>query len=167
MVVDATSIIHPADVDNVLAEIARTAVTERELTPRPIEDLRAAASRGNIVLLRHDGELIGWAVREVLRPGLSEIGMLFITPAFRTPAAFIRLARELANVPEALILATYDTALVRLAVLEFGFREASLGEVIIRSRGRFLTKRLSAESRLAVREHTRHARPLCAIREAR
>ena len=150
-----------------LAEIARTAVTEPELTPRPIEDLRVAASRGNVVLLRHDGELIGWAVREVLRPGLFEIGMLYITPTFRTPAAFICLARELANVPEALILATYDPALVRLAVLEFGFREASLGEVIIRSHGRFLSKRLSAESRRAVREHTRNARPLCAIRETR
>jgi len=162
VVVNATSSIDPADLSDVLAEIARFAATEPALTPRPIEDLRAAASRGNIVVLRH-----GWAVREVLRPGLAEIGMMYIKPAFRTPAAFIRLARELTNVPEALILATYDSALLRLAVLEFGFREASLGQVIMRSRGRFLVKRLSAESRRAVREHTRTARPLCAIREAR
>lgn len=167
MVVNATSSIDPVDLGDVLAEIARFAATEPALTPRPFEDLRAAASRGNVVVLRHDGGLIGWGVREVLRPGLTEIGMMFIKPAFRTPAAFIRLARELANVPEALILATYDSALVRLAVLEFGFREASLGQVIVRSRGRFLVKRLSAESRRAVREHTRTARPLCAIREAR
>jgi hypothetical protein len=102
VVVNATSSIDPVDLGDVLAEIARVAATEPALTPRPIEDLRAAASRGNVVVLRHDGGLIGWGVREVLRPGLAEIGMMYIKPAFRTPAAFIRLARELANVPEAL-----------------------------------------------------------------
>lgn len=166
MVVEATSVLGPASVDDVVSEIMETASTEPGLTPRPFAELRAAATRGDIVVLRHDGDLIGWALREVLRPGLLEIGLMYVKPAHRSPTAFIRLARALADVPEALVLATYDPAMVRLAVREFGFRETTLRQVIAKSRGRFLLKRLSAPSRRAVRDHTRVARPLFAIREA-
>jgi hypothetical protein len=62
------------------------------------------------------------------------------------------------------VLATYDQALIRQAVLEFNFREAGLFEVIIRSRGKFITKRFARGSRKAVKEHRSQGKALFAIR---
>lgn len=156
----------PATALEVISEIYKTSLVEPNHTPRSIESLTATAARGDLVILEQNGTLAGWGIREDLTRELKEVGLMFIKPEFRSASTFIALARELSNVPVALILATYDEALIRQAVLEFGFREATLLQVILRSRGRFLTKRLNRTSRRAVAEHTRNAKPLFAIRES-
>jgi hypothetical protein len=163
MALVATPVLEGA-IENILEEIHTTALAENSLTPRSVESLRAAAQAGDLVILKNDNQLVGWGIREELRPGLKEVGLMFINPEFRSAASFILLARELANVRDSLILATYDAALIRQAVIEFGFREASLMQVIIASRGRFVTKRLNSSSRAAVAQHTKTAKPLFAIR---
>jgi len=164
MAVIATPVLEGA-IENILEEIHNTVLAENSLTPRSVESLRAVAQAGDLVILKNDNQLVGWGIREELRPGLKEVGLMFIKPEFRSAASFILLARELANVPDGLILATYDAALIRQAVIEFGFREASLLPVIIASRGRFVTKRLNRSSRTAVAQHTKTGKPLFAIRD--
>jgi len=163
MALVATPVLEGA-IENILEEIHTTVLAENSLTPRSVESLRAAAQAGDLVILNNDNQLVGWGIREELRPGLKEVGLMFIKPEFRSAASFILLARELANVSDGLILATYDAALIRQAVIEFGFREASLMQVIIASRGRFVTKRLNSSSRAAVAQHAKTAKPLFAIR---
>lgn len=151
-------------IQEILEEIQHTSLIETKLTPRSAESLQLVAHAGDLVILRHENQLVGWGIREELRPGLKEVGLMFIKPDFRSASSFILLARELANVPDALILATYDAALIRQAIIEFGFREASLFQVIVASRGSFVTKRLNRASRTAVAQHTKSAKPLFAIR---
>lgn len=164
MALSVTSTVNVREIESILRDISSTAITEPGLTPRPIAVLRAAAVRNDLVVLLADGVLAGWGVRETLCPGLKEIGLLYVKPAFRSPSAFMLLARELAETPDALVLATYDPALLRLAITEFDFRPATLGRVVVQSSGKFITKRLTRASRRAVREHTREATPLFAIR---
>lgn len=164
MAVVATPVLEGA-IENILEEIHNTVLAENSLTPRSVESLRAVAQAGDLVILKNDNQLVGWGIREELRPGLKEVGLMFIKPEFRSAASFILLARELANVSDGLILATYDAALIRQAVIEFGFREASLMQVIIASRGRFVTKRLNSSSRSAVAQHTKTGKPLFATRD--
>lgn len=164
MALAATPVLE-GSIERILEEIHNTALTEAKLTPRSVESLRAVALAGDLVILNSDNSLVGWGIREELRPGLKEVGLMFIKPEFRSAASFILLARELANVRDSLILATYDAALIRQAVIEFGFREASLLQVIIASRGRFVTKRLNRSSRTAVAQHTKTGKPLFAIRD--
>ena len=164
MALVATTVLE-GSIQEILEEIHDTALTETKLTPRSVESLRAVALAGDLVILKSDNHLVGWGIREELRPRLKEVGLMFIKTEFRSATSFILLARELANIPDSLILATYDAALIRQAVIEFGFREASLMQVIIASRGRFVTKRLNRSSRAAVSQHTKTGRPLFAIRD--
>jgi hypothetical protein len=152
-------------IEAVLAEIHKTSTTEKNLTPRSIESLKVTASQGDLILLKADEALAGWGIREQLQPGLKEVGLMFIKPEYRSALSFIVLARALSNTPDALILATYDPALIRQSVLKFGFREISLFQVVLKSGGKFITKRLNRSSRAAVSEHTRRAKPLFSFRE--
>lgn len=167
MALSVTSTLNREAVESLVMDIAATALSEPGLTPRPIAEISAAAARGDLVVLHDDNVVAGWGVRETLRPGLKEIGLLYVKPTFRSPSAFMLLARELAAAPDALVLATYEPALVRLAITEFEFGPATLGQVVAKSRGQFLVKRLSRDSRRAVRDHTRNAKPLFAIRGKR
>lgn len=149
---------------SVLPEIHETGFNNPNLTPRSLEALLDIAEKGDLVLIKVDNQVAGWGIREVLTKKFKEIGMMFIKPEYRSPSAFIALARGLADDRSAMVLATYDKALIRQAVLEFHFREAGLLEVIIRSRGRFITKRLSPASRRAVAEHRSQGKAMFAIR---
>jgi hypothetical protein len=148
----------------VLPEIYETGFRDPNLTPRSLETLGEIANKGDLVLIKVDDKVAGWGIREVLTKNFKEIGMMFIKPEYRSPGAFIALARGLADDPSSMVLATYDKALIRQAVLEFNFREVGLLEVIIRSRGRFITKRLTKASREAVTEHRSQGKALFAIR---
>ena len=152
------------DVLLAVTEIYETSVSHPNLTPRSLEELKAIAMRGDIVLIKANETLIGWGIREVLTKTLKEVGLMFIKPEFRSASAFSALAKGLAEDPGELILATYDPSLIRHAVLEFGFKEANLVQVVIKSRGRFLAKRLSKDSRRAVAGHLKEFKPLFAIR---
>jgi hypothetical protein len=157
-------ITNPTEVLLAVPEIYATSVSHPNLTPRTLDQLKAIASRGDIVLIKANEDLIGWGIREVLTKNLKEVGLMFIKPEFRTASAFAALARGLAADSGGLVLASYDPSLIRHAVLEFGFREANLIQVIIKSRGRFLAKRLSKDSRRAVAGHLKSSKPLFAIR---
>jgi hypothetical protein len=149
---------------DVLPEIYEIGFSDPNLTPRSLATLGKLASQGDLVLIKVDNKVAGWGIREALTKNLKEIGMMFIKPEYRSPSAFITLARALAADPTAMVLATYDKALIRQAVLEFNFREVGLLTVVIRSRGRFITKRLTRSSRKAVVEHRSQGEALFAIR---
>lgn len=153
--------------EKILREIDETSQNTPELTPRPISTLRQLAESGNLVAAFTGDELAGWGVREPLGRGVVELGMAYVKPRFRKTNAFELLVRELTNCDEACLFATYLPGLIRYTVREHGFRESSLGEFAIRSRGRFIFNRLSPARRRAVRTHLATARPLYAIREGR
>ena len=151
-------------ITSILPEIHEMGFRDPNLTPRSLEALDEIVAKGDLVLIKSNNQVAGWGIREELTKNFKEIGMMFIKPEYRSPSSFIALARGLANDPCAMVLATYDQALIRQAVLEFNFREAGLLEVIIRSRGKFITKRLARASRKAVKEHRSQGKALFAIR---
>ena len=167
MALVATALSAAADNVATIQEICDRSASESSLTPRSLETLRAVANSGDLIVLLNDGSLAGWAIRERLTPKVKEVGLMFVKPEFRSPTAFALLAREVTNDPAELLFATYEPALIRFVIAELGFRASSLWQLTLRSRGRFITKRLSRETRAAVAEHTRTAKPLFAIRAAR
>lgn len=149
-----------------IQKIQAVSNTEANHTPRTIASLVETANRGDLLVVRIADEIIGWGIRENLTENLKEVGLMFIQPKYRSAAAFNLLARALSETPEALVLASYDPALIRHSVVEYGFREVSLITVILRSRGKFLTKRINSASRRAVAAHVQKAKPRFALRES-
>lgn len=166
MAVVVTTTLEPEDVDDVLSEINRISVKTHELTPRSVEALRGLLVQNNLVMVFVDGQLAGWGVREPLARGVFELGMTFVRPEFRSTTAFDRLAHELVSGNRTFLVATYKPELVRYLEREFGFRQSHLTEFIWLSRGRFLSKRLSRESRRAVRSHLKNAKPFYTLKDS-
>ena len=136
-----------------------------ELTPRPLETLHELAREGRLVLLHSDGKLAGWAAIERLTKNLSELGMVYIRPEYRSAKAFDTLIQEIAKRPERMLLATYTGAIMRYAGKVWKSREITLAKAIWISRGRFLTKRLNPESRESIQGRLASATPRYALIE--
>lgn len=138
-----------------------------ELTPRPITVLRELAKDGRLVLIHSGGQLAGWAAVEHLTSNLSELGMVYVKPEFRSAEAFDALIQEIAKRPERMLLATYTGAIMRYAAKVWQAREIGLLKAILLSRGRFLTKRLNPNSRESIRGRLANANPRYALVERR
>ncbi|MEO0024706.1 MAG: hypothetical protein RL196_1147 [Actinomycetota bacterium] len=167
MALVATNKHDPSTLSALLTEIEQRVLAEPGLTPRSRRALQKVANSGDLILLWSEGNLAGWGVRERLAPSVKEVGLMFVKPEFRGAVAFAELARELTNDRATLIMASYDPALIRYVVAKCAFQRASLGDVALRSWGRFITKRLSKTARTAVRQHTSLAKPQFAIRGKR
>jgi len=61
------------------------------------------------------------------------------------------------------VFATYDPALIRYGERVWGCHPTSLFWVTLLSRGRFITKRLNANTRATVNSHLKDRKPLFAI----
>lgn len=149
--------------DDLLAEIERESAASAELTPRSRETLERLAEAGDLVVAFEDGVLAGWGIREPLAPGLKELGMVFVKPQFRSAGVFAPLAHRLVEAGFNYVVATYNPAMVRFVQREFGFVPTTLGHVIRRSRGRFLTKRFDRRSRHSIGRRIARSTPLYAI----
>ena len=167
MALSASSLHSKAAAELIIQEIGRLTSTSDDLTPRSEAALRAVAKNGDLIALYNDGTLAGWGIRERLCPGVKEVGLMFIKPEFRSATAFAALTDALGNDDSTLVIATYDPALIRNLIAKHGFKTSTLAKVAWISRGRFITKRLSRETRQAVASHTAKAKPLFAVRAAR
>ena len=148
-------------------EIFKVTSTLVELTPRPLQTLKQLATEGRLVLIHSDGRLVGWAAIERLTKNLSELGMVYVKPEYRSARAFDALIQEAAKRPERMLLATYTGAIMRYASKVWLAKEISLARAILLSRGRFLTKRLGAKSRESIRGRMTKAKPRYALIERR
>lgn len=150
----------------ILEKIFEITSAEPRLTPRSLEKLKRLARDKNVLVAYVDGQLSGWAIREPLGGKVYELGLFYVMPQFRSEDVFSHLCPALLSRSGTYIFATYNARLMNLAKQKFGFRETKLVELALKSRGRFITKRLDAESRRSVKEKMRDEKPILAIREA-
>ena len=151
------------DKDQVIAEIQRISEKQPELTPRPKLVLEKALKEGNLALVQDNDELIGWALVEPLTKNISEIGLVFIKPEFRSPAVFDLLMKLVSKRPEKMLLATYDKSLIRYVQKAWKAEQLSLAKVIWLTRGKFVLKRMDKLSRGAIKRKIAKSKPLYAI----
>lgn len=146
-----------------LAEIHAISTASAALTPRSMEVLTRALEDGRLVIGFVDGTLAGWGLKESLGRSVYELGMTYTKPEFRGHPVFDGVTRRLVEPGATYVFATYDPAIVAYMRRRFGFRESSLGEVLWRSRGRFLFKRLDRASRSSIGARLSVRTPLYAI----
>jgi hypothetical protein len=147
--------------------IYRETLSLAELTPRTLKTLEHLAEVNRLAIIKVDGELAGWAAVEQLTRNLSELGMVYVKPAFRCAEAFGALIREVAKHDEPILLATYNPALIRYATKAWNGREIGLAAAIKLSHGKFLTKRLGASSRKSIKSRIKTSKPRYALIERR
>lgn len=151
------------DLEGLVKEIFTTSDSQPELTPRSAELLEKLAHAGNLAVIYVDDQLAGWAAVEPLTRKVAEVGLVYVKPEFRSAAVFQELMKLVAARPEKMLLATYDPALIRYVVGVWKAKPISLFGAILVSHGKFLTKRLDAESRKAIRNKLQKGKPLFAI----
>lgn len=149
----------PSLVPGYLAEIEQIVSQRADLTPRSRKTLDQLATQNRIAFLLEGKNLAGWALIEELKPNLSELGMAYIKPEHRGPSAFHALCRLLSTQDERLVLATYDDALISYAKTVWRWKEKSLWQVVLLSRGKFITKRLDRSSRSSIQERMKTKKP--------
>ena len=163
MAITATFKIASAKIPATVTEIFKVSSAQAELTPRSIERLTELAKAETLALVYQDQELIGWAAIEKLTNNLSEIGMVYLKPDYRSPEAFNALMQLVAARKDNYLLATYDQALIRYVKSAWQAKETTLFGAILRSNGKFLTKRLNSESRKSINKRLKHSKPSYAI----
>jgi hypothetical protein len=149
--------------NEVLTAIFDVSVATPELTPRSRETLVDALADGRLVMAFVDGELAGWGLREPLGRNLVELGLTYTKPQFRSEPVLRGVAELLVAPGNSCVLATYEPRIIAYMVRRFGFRQCTLGEIVRRSRGRFLFKRFDRASRAAIRSRLKHRTPHYAI----
>jgi len=143
----------------VVDEIYETTKKQPELTPRSKEELIALARDGNLALVYVDETLAGWGAFEPLVKNVHEVGMVYIKPELRTTEVFNALMNAIGARTEDKVAASYDPAYIRYVVRAWGGKYSSLLEVLWRSRGKFLTKRLNSQSRKAIQNRMKEKKP--------
>lgn len=148
---------------NTLSEIHAISTATAELTPRSMAVLERALADGRLVIGFVDGTLAGWGLKEPLGRGVFELGMAYTKPEFRGFPVFVGVTQRLVAPGSTYVFATYDPKAVAYMRRRFGFRETTLGEVVRRSRGRFLLKRLDRASRRSIASRIATLTPKYAI----
>jgi len=163
MAITATFEIEPTKLPAVVKEIFEVTSAQAELTPRSVEKLTALAKANTLAVVYKDKSLIGWAAVEKLTNNLSEIGMVFIKPEHRSAEVFNALMQLVAKRKDTYLLATYDQSLIRYVKTVWNAKETNLLGAIVRSKGKFLNKRLNSESRRSIKSRLKETKPSYAI----
>ncbi len=163
MAITATFQITPAKLPQVVKEIFEVTSSQAELTPRSVEKLTELAKATTLAVVYDEDLLIGWAAVEKLTKNLSEIGMVYLKPEFRSAEAFNALMQLVARRKDTYLLATYDQSLIRYVKTVWNAKETNLLGAIIRSKGKFIAKRLNSESRKAIKTRLKETKPSYAI----
>ena len=153
--------------DSALEEIYEISQSELGLTPRKLQTLKLLARDGHVIAAFKGDELVAWALREPLTKNCYELGMFFVKPKHRGLEVFLQICPALVTREGSYIFATYNQKLLDYAIKDWGFREATIAQVTLKSRGKFITKRLDKETRASVSRKMKQAKPLLAIRDAR
>lgn len=168
LAIKVTSQLKPELREQVVAEVfTTTSELAKELTPRSLETLFHLSNEKRLITAFQDDQLIGWAVVEKLTKNVSELGMAYVKPKFRRKGVLHKMLDEASNRPEVLVLASYSPELIEYGVNRWEARRASLWEVALISRGRFITKRLKSRTRTTVNQHLSERKPLFAITDRR
>lgn len=168
LAVTVTSELAEAKLHLVVNEIFEiTSAQPHQLTPRSEETLFALAASNRLITAYQDGVLIGWAVVEKLAKNVSELGMAYVKPEFRRTGVLHKMLEQASNRPELLIIASYSEELIEYGVQHWGARKVKLWQVVLASRGRFITKRLNAKTRTTVNQHLSESKPLFVFTDRR
>ena len=165
MAITATFQIDPEKLQTVVRQIYETTSALAELTPRSEERLTELANANTLAVVYKENEIIGWAAVEKLTKNMSEIGMVYLKPEHRSAEAFNALMQLVAKRKDTYLLATYDQVLIRYVKSAWKAKETNLLGAILRSRGKFLSKRLNSESRQSISTRLKHSKPSYAIVE--
>lgn len=164
MVVTFTHYLDSCTSDLVIEEILNISNAQsNEVTPRPRFVIEQAARNNNLYLAFSGLELIGWALAEPLTKSVTELGMAYVKPSFRNERVLHGLLGEVAKRPERIIIATYSQPLLDYAKQTWNCQEINLFVVALITRGRFITKRLNADTRKHVNAHMKAGKPKFAI----
>jgi hypothetical protein len=163
MAITATFNIPKEQLVKVVTEIFEVTSKLAELTPRSLDTLTELAKTNALAVVYQGAEIIGWAAVEQLTNTLSEIGMVYIKPEFRSAESFNALMQLVSKRKDNYLLATYDQALIRYVKTVWNAKETNLFGAVIRSRGKFLTKRMNAASRASISSRMKTSKPSYAI----
>jgi len=164
MALRATTECPPHSTNAIVEEIVRvTNDHSDELTPRSAETLMQLLAEQRLCLIFSGEVLAGWAVIEPLTKRLSELGMAYVKPEFRGVGVLRELLQLTAMRSERIVYATYSRELLDYSVASWGCTELKLWQVVLLSRGKFITKRLDRKTRATVRAHLDKRKPLFAI----
>ena len=108
MAITATFQIEPALISHVVSQIHEVTAAEPGLTPRSIARLTELAQSEKLAVLFADGKLAGWAAVEKLTKNISELGLLYLKPEYRSAGNFNALAQLILNSAVRNLLAQID-----------------------------------------------------------
>jgi len=133
-----------------------------ELTPRSLQQLQTLSEKRLIAVARDGKKIIGWVISEPLANRVFELGLGFVEKPYRGRNILYKMLELLVeDKGSSYVFATFEPRIMQSMREEFGFTSSSLKEVILISKGRFVTKRLSSLS--ATRRVTSHLKEKKAI----
>ncbi|MDN4641234.1 hypothetical protein QCD70_13325 [Agreia sp. PsM10] len=151
----------PADRHRALAEEIRSiARTHPEVSERSARRLVRALEHGRLAIATDDSRVVGWLLSEGSGFAPHELGYLFVEPRLRTGEVFDRMLALLLEIESRAVAVTFRPAFAAWLERSYGFERASLGRVVMLSRGTFLFRRLTPARIVAVARHTTAASPV-------
>jgi|GEM_PF-2288836 len=137
-----------------------------ELTPRSVKKLRLLSEKKLIAVARDGKMIVGWVISEPLSDGVFELGLGFVEKPYRGRNILYKMLELLVeNENSSFVFATFESRIMQSMREQLRFKDSTLREILIISRGKFATKRLSslAASR-RVATHLKKKKALYGIR---
>jgi len=141
-------------------EIRSIARTHPEVSERSARRLVRALGHGRLAIATDDSRVVGWFLSEGSGFAPHELGYLFVEPRFRSGEVFDRMLGLLLEIESRAVAVTFRPAFAAWLERSYGFERASLGRVVMLSRGAFLLRRLTPARIVAVARHTTAASPI-------
>ncbi len=140
--------------------VAKKLAVLPELTPRTETQLLALIESGNLAVAWDNGTIIGWLIATPYTTDVQEIGTAYVEPKYRSRGIINQLVEVLLPRKKYTVAVTYQPRLVTFLTDKYGFRDSSLAECVVMSRGKFVLWRLlDKNSRRAVTRHLATEQP--------
>lgn len=139
-----------------------------ELTPRSLNQLNKLSKIDLICVVKDDEKIVGWVISEPLSNSTFELGLAFVEKPYRGQNLLYKMLAILTKDKESnYVFATFEPKILNSMCELLGFYETTLSDVVMVSRGKFVSKRISSiKASRKVAAHLKEKKALYGIRRA-
>ncbi|KKQ77376.1 MAG: hypothetical protein UT00_C0013G0007 [Parcubacteria group bacterium GW2011_GWA1_38_7] len=147
------------EVHHLIQTIYKTCKSESNLSLRPKNELRKTYDEGRILIAVDRSSLVGWLMLLPYTNKVQELAAGFVVDTYRSKGVFTQLIKNAVTHSQVSMLVTFNKPLYNHLINKVGFKDCSLLETIILSRGKFLLNRLNLERLKAINNHYQMNKP--------
>lgn len=150
-------------VNDLIDKIYKTCATEPNLSYRPKKELLEAYNGDRLLIATDRAIITGWLLIVPYNKNFQELATGYVVESYRSKGVFNKLLQEAFDYAPTSLIVTFNQPFADYLLRKIGFKNSSLWEAIILSRGKFLLNRLNIGRLKAIRKHYKTGKPVYTV----